>query len=140
VDGQRASALRFEDPRVHMVLTCLLVFRFLAHGFANKDLRALLAPLLGIDPALMTQGRMTYQLRRLRLHGLIERIPHTHRYRVTEFGFRTALVFSRTYARILRPTLAHACANAPPVHSRLRKQFDRLEALIDQSVEWARVA
>jgi len=140
VDGQRASALRFEDPRVHMVLACLLVFRFLAHGFANKDLRALLAPLLGIDPALMTQGRMTYQLRRLRLHGLIERIPHTHRYRVTEFGFRTALVFSRTYARILRPTLAHACANAPPVHSRLRKQFDRLEALIDQSVEWARVA
>jgi hypothetical protein len=140
VDGQRASALRFEDPRVQMALVCLVMFRLLAHGFANKDLRAALAPLLGIDPAHMTQGRMTYQLRRLRLHGLIERIPHTHRYRVTEFGFRTALVFSRTYARVLRPTLAHACANAPPTHSPLRKQFDRLEALIDHSVDQAKVA
>lgn len=139
VEGQRASALRFEDPRVQIVLACLLMFRFLAHGFANKDLRALLAPLLGIDPALMTQGRMTYQLRRLRLHGLIERIPNTHRYRVTELGFRTAFVFSRTYARILRPMLAHACANAPPVHSTLRAHFDRLETLIDHSVDDAKV-
>ncbi len=63
---------------------------------------------------------MTYQLRRLRLHGLIERISSTHRYRVTELGFRTALVFSRTYARVLRPMLAHTLANAPPAHSRLR--------------------
>jgi hypothetical protein len=117
-----------------------MMFRFLAHGFANKDLRALLAPLLGIDPALMTQGRMTYQLRRLRLHGLIERIAHTHRYRVTEFGFRTALVFTRTYVRVLRPILADVWANAPPIHSRLRNQFDRLEALIDQSVDRAKVA
>jgi hypothetical protein len=69
--SQRASALRFEGPRVQMVLSCLMMFRFLSNGFANKNLRALLAPLLGIDPALMTQGRMTYQLRRLHLHGLI---------------------------------------------------------------------
>jgi hypothetical protein len=140
VNGQRASALRFEDPRVQVVLSCLVMFRFLAHGFANKDLRALLAPLLGIDPALMTQGRMTYQLRRLRLHGLIERIPHTHRYRVTELGFRTAFVFSRTYARVLRPILAHVCANAPPIHSRLRAQLDKLQTIIDNSVDHAKVA
>lgn len=140
VGTQRVSALRFEDPRVQVLLSCLMMFRFLAHGFANKDLRALLAPLLGIDPALMTQGRMTYQLRRLHLHGLIERIPHTHRYRVTEFGFRTALVFSRTYARVLRPILAQGCPNAPPIPSRLRARFDSLQVLIDQSVDRAKVA
>jgi hypothetical protein len=123
-----------------MVLGCLMMFRFLSNGFANKDLRALLAPLLGMDPALMTQGRMTYQLRRLHLHGLIERIPHTHRYRVTDFGFRTALVFSRTYARVLRPIMADLCANAPPINSRLRAALDRLEVLIDHSVELGRAA
>ena len=32
----------------------------------------------------MTPGRMTYHLRRLRLDGLIERIPHTNRYTVTD--------------------------------------------------------
>ncbi len=49
---------------------------------------------------------MTYDLRRLRLHGLIERIPHTQRYRVTREGLRTALFFTRVYGRILRPGLA----------------------------------
>ena len=40
------------------------------------------------------------------LAGLIERIPHTRRYRVTEQGLRTALCFRRTYARVLRPSLS----------------------------------
>jgi hypothetical protein len=48
---------------------------------------------------------MNYQLRRLRLHGLIERIPKTHRYRLTDFGFRVAVFCTRTYSRILRPGL-----------------------------------
>jgi hypothetical protein len=81
VDGQRASALRFHDPRVQALFAVLVSFTYLACGFNNEDMRGLLAPLLGIDPASMTQGRMTYDLRRLRLHGLIERIDGTHRYR-----------------------------------------------------------
>jgi hypothetical protein len=35
---------------------------------------------------------MTYHLRRLRLHGLIERLPKSHRYRVTDQGWRTILL------------------------------------------------
>ena len=49
---------------------------------------------------------MTYDLRRLRLHGLIERIPHTHRYRVTDLGLRTAVFFTRAYNRLIRTGLA----------------------------------
>jgi hypothetical protein len=45
------------------------VFRLLPHGFRNADLRAHLAPLLGLTPADLTQGRMSYDLRRLRLHA-----------------------------------------------------------------------
>ena len=40
-------------------------------------------PLLGIAPDQLTPGQMTYHLRRLRLHGLIQRIPNSHRYQVT---------------------------------------------------------
>ena len=46
---------------------------------------------------------MTYDLRRLRLHGLIARIPHTHRYELTHFGKRVALFYTKLNARILRP-------------------------------------
>jgi len=79
VGGQRVSALPFADPRVQALLSVLVLYCLLPQGFANKDVRARLALLLGRDPSAMTPGKMTYDLRRLRLHGLIERLPRTHR-------------------------------------------------------------
>ncbi len=49
---------------------------------------------------------MSYDLRRLRLHRLIERLPNTQRYRLTPFGLKTALFYSRTYQRLLRRGLS----------------------------------
>ena len=106
VDGQRASGLRFADVAVQALLSSLLVFRLLPRGFSNRDLRDHWAPLLGQSPDDMTPGQMTYHLRRLRLHGLIKRITGTHRYQVTRQGLRAALLFTRTYNRVLRPGLA----------------------------------
>ena len=83
---------------------------------------------------------MTYDLRRLRLHGLIERIDGTHRYRVTDFGLRTALFLTRTYARLLRPGLAEIVSTAPPPPSQLRSQFDRLHASLDKRITDLRLA
>ena len=53
------------------------MFRLLPTGFLNRDLRGLLAELLGVDT--ITAGQMSYDLRRLRAHGLITRIPRSHR-------------------------------------------------------------
>ena len=84
--GTRVAGLRLTDQRSLALLHVLCVFRLLPNGFTNADLRRHLAPLLGKTPDLMTSGQITYDLRRLRLHGLIERIPHTFRYRVTDTG------------------------------------------------------
>ena len=46
---------------------------------------------------------MTYDLRRLRLHGLIERVPRSHRYRITALGAHIAMFYARLYTRALRP-------------------------------------
>ena len=83
VEGQRASALRFGDTRVQALFAVLVVFSLQLRGFTNPEMRVLLAQLLGLDPANYPVGRMTYDLRRLRLHGIIERIPHSHRYQLT---------------------------------------------------------
>lgn len=133
VDGQRGPALRFGDPRVQALLSVLVVFRLLPDGFSNRDLREHLAPLLGIDPAIMTAGRMTYDLRRLRLHGLIKRVPHTHRYRVTPLGLKMAMFFTRTYARLFRDGLA-LVFDPDAIPTPLRRQFDRLDTAIDNFI------
>jgi hypothetical protein len=132
VEGQRASALRFGDARVQALLSVLVLFSFQLRGFTNQEMRALLAQLLGLDPAHYPAGRMTYDLRRLRRHGLIERIPKSHRYDVTPAGLRIALFFSRTYARLLRPKLAQIMPASPPGDSPLRAAFDRLQTEIDR--------
>ena len=126
VPGQRRPALRFGDPRVQALLSVLVVFRLLPRGFSNRDLRSHLAPLLGIDPSTMTAGRMTYDLRRLRLHGIIERVPHTHRYQVTPFGLKTAIFFTRTHNRLLRTGFAEIC-DPLPIETPLRREFNQLE-------------
>lgn len=76
VEGQRASAF--------MVRRC-------ARAGIAQEMRALLAQLLGLDPAQYPVGRRTYDLRRLRLHGLIQRIPKSHRYDITPTGLLCSL-------------------------------------------------
>jgi hypothetical protein len=95
--------------------------------------------LIGQTPTTITQGRMSYDLRRLRLHGMIERIPKTHRYRVTPFGLRAALFFTRVHARLYRPAVAEVMSNGPPDNTGLANQFARLEAEIDKRIQHAQL-
>ena len=103
IEGQHISALRFGDPRVQALFAVLVIFSLQPQGFRNRDLRPLLAQALGLDNQQITQGKMSYDLRRLRLHRLIQRIPGTHRYQLTELGRRIALFYSRTFNHVLRP-------------------------------------
>jgi hypothetical protein len=129
VGSQRASALPFDSARTQALLSALVVFRLLPHGFRNADLRAHLAPLLGRSPADMTAGSLTYDLRRLRLHGLIERTPGTHRYTVTDHGLKIAIFLTRAHSRLVRPALAELLdQHAPPTP--LRRRFDQLDSAI----------
>lgn len=132
VNGQRASGLRFADASVQALLGALLVFRLLPRGFSNRDLRNYWAPLLGKAPDDMTPGQMTYHLRRLRLHGMIERIPKTHRYRVTSTGWRIALFCTRMYNRLLRPGLAQIIPMPALDDTDLRRGFDELDERMDR--------
>jgi hypothetical protein len=137
---QRASGLRFADQRVHALLHALILFRQLAQGFRAADLRQHLAALSGCDEASISQGAITYQLRRLRLHGLIERIPNSFRYQVTDCGFRIALFFTRTYNRLLRPGLAAALPTLHAVTTPLKRAFNALGAQIDAIIKQAQLA
>jgi len=134
---QRASALRFEDERVQTLLHTLVLFRLLPNGFSNRDLRQRLQPLRGRPT---TSGSVTYDLRRLRLHGLIQRIPATHRYQVTERGLRYALFFTRTYDRLFRPALSTVLPDQAITPSALRSSFRKLETEITSWVEQAKLA
>jgi hypothetical protein len=79
-------------------------------------------------------------LRRLRLHGLIERTPNSFRYRITDFGIRVALFFTRTYNRLLRPDLAAALPALHAIQTPLKRAFHTLAAQIDSTIKQAHLA
>jgi predicted MarR family transcription regulator len=68
----------------------------------------------GLLHAPYTPGQMTYDLRRLRLTGLIHRIEHANRYVLTPDGIKVAVFYTKLHNRLLRPLLAADQPQAPP--------------------------
>jgi hypothetical protein len=89
------------DPRAHALMHALCLFALAPTGFRRRDLRDRVAQLQGRRPDTSSAGSMTDDLRRLRLHGLIDRVPKTHRYRITLAGAQIAMFYARLYTRAL---------------------------------------
>jgi hypothetical protein len=130
-DGKKAPALKFGQPRVMALLLALSLFQHLVDGFHNSDLRQQVADLLGVTMSEYTANQMTYDLRRLRLKGLVYRPAGTHRYFVTPHGWKVARLFSRLEARVFRPAMAMFTANDAVLPFPLRKALDRVDSQLD---------
>ncbi|HVF14153.1 MAG TPA: hypothetical protein VM942_06100 [Acidimicrobiales bacterium] len=133
-EGQRTGALRFGDPRAMALTGALCVMVHAVTGFTNKSLRGLVAGLLGRD---YTTNQMTYDLRRLRLHGLIERIPKTNTYTLTPEGLRVAVFYTKVHGRLLRPLVA--AADQPPAPLELRRALATIDRVIADYADNARL-
>jgi hypothetical protein len=141
VEGQTAAALKFADPRVMALLQGLVLFFTLPEGFSNATLREHVARLMGKRPEDYTQGQMTYDLRRLKLHGLIQRIASTHRYEVTALGFKVALFFNKVHNRVITSGLSQLLDPKNNQNSKpLVKAFNKVENAIEEHIQAAKLA
>jgi hypothetical protein len=138
--GTRTAGMPITSPRVQALLAALCAFRLLPHGFTHRDLRTCLAPLLGLTPEAMTSGQITYDLRRLRIHGLIQRIPHSFRYQVTSAGLRQARFLTRLTQRLLIPGLSQLTDPSPPLPTPLRAAARAYDTAIDELTRHAVLA
>ena len=105
-NGQRASAVRFADPRLMAVLEVLACHAYIPKAIGNRSLRKAVAQRLEGVLDHYSSAQMTYDLRRLRLKGLIERIGTSQRYRLTDLGIRVVTFFTKLYHRLFAPGLA----------------------------------
>jgi len=103
------------------------------HRLHQQSLRGLVAGLLGTD---YSTNQMSYDLRRLRLHRLIERIPHTNTYQLTPDGQRVAAFFTKLDRRLLHPLLD---ADQPPADPELRRALITLDHAVHDYVTNARL-
>jgi hypothetical protein len=132
-EGRRTPALHLGDPRVMALAGALCQTLLAATGFTNKNPRVLTAGLLG---STYTPGQMTYDLRRLRLGGLIRRLPHTNRYTLTDDGIRIAVFYTKACNRLLVPLTA---ANQPQAPPELRAALSAITRHVDTYAQRARL-
>ena len=110
-DGQRAPGLRFGEPRVMALLASIAAFAHVLGGLTNRSLRAQMRALW--RPG-YTSAQASYDLRRLRLKGFVERVAGTNTYRPTEHGLRIAAFFTQLSARVVVPTMTDLAALGKP--------------------------
>ena len=132
-DGRRAPALRFGDPRVMALLGALCIALNTVTGFTNRSLRAQVSGLLGTA---YTVHQMSYDLARLRVNGLVERLPHTNTYALTADGLRVAIFYTKVHDRLLRPLLA---ADQPPASPDLRNALHTIDIHVTHYIDAARL-
>ena len=88
-----------------------------------------------VDSAGPIDARICHH-RRLRVTGLITRIPGKNRYRLTGDGLRFAIFYTKLHDRLLRPLLATGQPPAPPP---FRKALHTIDIHITESIDRARL-
>jgi hypothetical protein len=107
--GRRLRALRLSDPADLALLAAIARGEFVTAGLRNRDLRGLLyASPKAPDEQRRLSARVSRQLRLLRAHGILRKIPKTHRYLLTQRGQLLTAALRATRDSSLQQLLRHA--------------------------------
>jgi hypothetical protein len=117
------------------LLSALCGFFHLPDGFRNRNLRQRVAALL--DGREYSRAQMTYDLRRLRLHGLIGRVRNSHTYMATPKGLRVALLLTKSYTRLFRTLPLEP--QPPPCDTCLQRAWTSLDRALEAHLREARL-
>jgi hypothetical protein len=113
--GRRVRALHLFQADDHQLLLAVNRGEFTIHGLRNRDLQPLLyGPVDPNTPLSLKEKRrrsaaVSRKLRLLRAHGLIQKVPKTHRYQVTSHGrlaITAILTMDRTSIALLNKAAA----------------------------------
>jgi hypothetical protein len=98
VNGRRHRGLRPFDPEDVQLLQAVTHGEFLISGFRNRDVsQCLYGETKDAIARRRESSRVSRKLSMLRAHGMIKKIPRTHRYLLTEMGAQaiTAILSAR---------------------------------------------
>jgi hypothetical protein len=107
-NGKRIPGLKLDHPRQLAVMHALVRFAHIAAGdtFTMRDLHGPTAAALDTTPDEYRLASLRYDLSKLRAKGLVERVPHSRRYRLLRHGYSICLIFLKLFERVYAPLTA----------------------------------
>ena len=137
--GQWAPGLRFGQPQVRALFAGISRFLPALNGFHNVELQESVHALRCVSHEAHTASQMSYDLRRLRLTGVIARLAGTHRHILTSYRRRIPYLMTTLHNHI--PDVASAASSASAaVPSQLAQALQQLGAELDRLVAEATLA
>jgi len=106
--GRRIPGLKLDHPRQLAVMHSLVRFSNLAAGgqFTTTDLYPAALAALGVTQSQYSLASFRYDLSKLRAKGLVERFPHSRRYRLLDKGYSICVLFLKLFEKIYAPLSA----------------------------------
>ena len=100
--GKRIPGLKLDNPRQLALMHALVRFSHIAAGnsFTSAELHPRVVDALGPSADRYTLAWLRYDLSKLRAKGLVEKLPHSRRYRLLPNGYSIGLVFLKLFERV----------------------------------------
>lgn len=126
--GRRIPGLKLDHPRQLALMQALVRFAHLAAGgtFTTRELHPQVAQALGLAPDQYQLTALRYELSKLRAKGLVEKVPHSHRYRLLPEGYRLCVLYLKLFEKIYAPLTAGV---VKPVSNDARFPTDKIAPL-----------
>ncbi len=107
-NGKRIPGLKINHPRQLALMHTLVRFTHIAAGsiFTTQQILPETAQAIGAADGNYSLSSLRYDLSKLRAKGLVTKVPHSRRYRLTPEGYSICLVFLKLFERIYAPLTA----------------------------------
>ena len=131
----RVPGIKIHDTRVLRLMEVLLHGGTQISGWRSRQMHEAVLAAYGLSEQSYTLGQLRYDLRKLKAHGLVERLGRSYCYRLTQKGVRVAVMFLLFHKRVCGP-LAHSLfATAPAKMSKARTKIQAAYRQADTSVQ-----
>ena len=129
--GKRIPGLKLDNPRQLALMHALVRFSHIAAGnsFTTAELHQRVLDALGANADRYTLASLRYDLSKLRAKGLVEKLPHSRRYRLLPNGYSICLIFLKLFDRVYAPLTAGLLSPVradAKLRTQRRSQIDRL--------------
>jgi hypothetical protein len=99
----RIAGIKIHDTRMMRLMEVLLHGGTQLNGWRSADLHQAILTSFGLSADRYTLTQLRYDLRKMKAHGLLERIGQRYLYRLTDKGTKAALMFVLFHQRVCGP-------------------------------------
>ncbi len=135
VGQTKIAGLQVYHERTHRLLETLLHDHRGISEWKSMDVRHKIITDFSVGQEGYSRNQVIYDIRKLRAHGIVEKLPRTNRYRLTSYGVKIALAFTLMRKRFYGPfhySLFEGQADTSLGGTKLERLYRRLDSDLNE--------